>query len=564
MNKLCKVFGYEKLKPLQKNIINAVTIEKSDVLAILATGYGKSTCYQLPFLIFERQKCIIVICPLLSLMEDQVTKLDELEIEAIALNSNMSTKDKERAKCAILMGENKIIYMSPEFCVSQCDFLTQLYDEDRIGLIAIDESHCVSSWGNDFRPDYKNLSCLREWLPETPILALTATATVKVREDIAESLNLGEYYEFVSSFNRENLLIECKPKSVNPMDDLKQLVKEYKTRQTIVYVRTRDSTEHLANILTQLKVKVAIYHGGLSIASKESAFKSFTDKTIHWIVATVALGMGIDQNVDLVVHYGSPGDLDTYYQEIGRAGRHGGEARCTMFYGKADMRINRILLKNIQDVEYKKHRDGQIKIMEMFIRTNECRRKILLNYFGESFSGPCDKCDNCLRNVQTVEEVNETQRALQYPMFIFRAFLIRSVIKSGISKIIDILLGKGGNKTKEYRKSPFYGIGKRYNDKMWRCIHDLCLLNGYTEETTISNGFGTIISYTDKMTSWYKEILPILKEHKITSLDYDNFMSYGHCIYEQFNVTSNVVIMKCDSKRNTTMLEDLITEQMEI
>lgn len=563
MNKYCKVFGHKKLKPLQSQIIRAIINESANVVGILATGYGKSITYQMPFIIWERQKCVIVICPLLSLMTDQINKLDELHIEAIALNSNMNSREKESAKSAILMGENKIIYMSPEFCVTQEDFLTQLYEEDRIGLVAIDEAHCVSSWGHEFRPDYQSLSCIKSWLPEAPILALTATATTKVRLDIAESLNLGEYYEFVSSFNRENLMIECKQKSVNPIDDLRPLTQKYKKQQTIVYVRTRDSTEHIANVLAQLNIKACIYHAGLSKKDKETAFTAFTNKTCNWIVATVALGMGIDQSVDLIVHYGSPGDLDTYYQEIGRAGRHGNESLCVLFFGKADMRINRILLKDIPDLEHRHHKDGQIKLMEMFLRTNDCRRKVLLNYFGEDFQPPCLKCDNCLGTLEHKQD-NRTQKALQYPMFLFRMFLIRSAIKSGISKIIDILLGKGGKKTKDFSKSPFYGIGKRYDVKMWRCINDVSIMNQYVEETTISNGFGTMITITPKLENWYNTIKPILKKHKISKLDFDTFLQFGNEIKEDFDIPHGINIIKLDMRRSTTMIEDLIEEQYNI
>ena len=563
MDILCSVLGYKKLKPLQTKIIKSVTEQNMNVVGILATGYGKSTCYQLPFLIFNRQKNIIVICPLISLMIDQVTKLNSLGIESVALNSNMTTKNKNIEITNILMGENKIIYMSPEFCILQEEFLSQLYEEDRIGLIAIDEAHCVSSWGNDFRPDYQKLSCLKEWLPNVPIMALTATATVQVREDIAESLNLGEYYEFVSSFNRENLFIECKPK-ISYIDDLRDLTVEYKDRQTIVYVRTRESTEQIATILSQLKIQVTIYHAGLKKSVREQAFNDFASKKCNWIVATVALGMGIDQNVDLIIHYGSPGEINTYYQEIGRAGRHGNSALCVLFYGRADMRINRLLLKDIENLEHRNHKEREIKIMESFLRSTECRRKVLLNYFGESFDPPCHSCDNCVKKIHVDnKEDKKIQFALQYPMFLFRVFLVRTSIKGGVGKIADVLLGKGGKKTEEYKKTVFYGIGRRYDVKMWKTISDICILNNYTEENTIKNGFGTTINGTMKLFNWYDAILPILKSNKITSLDFDTFLSFGNYIMETFLIPKDVNILKLDNKKSVTMFEELIEEIME-
>ena len=564
--KYYNIFGIEELKSLQIEVIDSLINYDKDILAILATGYGKSICYQLPFLIYKRKKCIIVISPLISLMNDQVTKLLNLGVDAVALNSNLSIKEKEKEQNDILFFLNKIIYISPEYLFSHQDFLIELNNVDRLAFIAIDEVHCVSSYGHDFRQEYGKLSLLKEICPNIKILGLTATASPKIRIDIASSLKIKEYYEIVSSFNRENLYIECKEKTSSIINDFESFTKEYKNNKTIVYVRTRDNTELICNALAHHNIKSVIYHAGLSKQKREEAFDNFISDKVKWIVATVALGMGIDTNIDLVINYGSPGDLDSYYQEIGRAGRSNMPAKCILMFGKGDMRINRILLKDIEDVQYRIYRENQIKYMEEFIRTNECRRKILLKYFGEHFEPPCNNCDNCCNNKNSsFDELNiKIQKTLQYPMFVFRLFLIKTAINSGITKIINVLQGRGGKKTQEFSKTPFYGVGKRYEDNYWKIICDLCILNEYIEEKTISTGFGTIISITQKTKDWYSKILPILKNYKLTGVDYDNYLMFGYLITEEFKISHNVDILRYDKKRNTTLIEDLIIEQQDL
>jgi len=556
-DKYCNKFGYAKLRPLQHQIIDAILADKCDVIGIMSTGYGKSTCYQLPFEAIKGTQCILVICPLIALMEDQVASLTKKGIISVALNSNMNMKQRDTEMSIITMGINKIIYMSPEFCMSQREFLNNLYLEDRLLMIAIDEAHCISSWGNDFRGDYRSLSCFKEWFPETPIMALTATATSKVREDIAINLNLGEYYEYVSSFDRPNIYIDCRRKS-NAIEDLRPLIKEHGTKQTIVYVRTRDMTIKISEKLNELGINSKPYHGGLPKEERQETFEEFVSGRYKWIVATVALGMGIDQNIPLVIHYGAPGDLSTYYQEIGRAGRNGEEAKCILFYGPGDMRINRIFLKDIENAKYKKNRETQIDYMEYFLKSTECRRKLLLQYFGEEYPHKtCDNCDNCC-----AEKVDETiememQNALQYPLFLFRIFLLKSQINAGLGKFCSVLLGKGGKKTADFSKSPFYGSGKRYDEKMWHIAYETSILNEYIQLKTI--GFGQVIESSNKLLAWYRTNMIHFK--KLKSFTFDEYLTIAYDLKEDFIIPHGVEIMKYHNKRSISISEELALDK---
>ena len=559
-DRYCQKFGFSKLKPLQHNIVDAVLSDTCDVVGIMSTGYGKSACYQIPFEAQQGMRCVLVISPLIALMIDQVTSLTEKGIAAVSLNSNMTVKQRQAEMCEITMGINKIIYMSPELCMTQFDFLNGLYYEDRLLMIAIDEAHCISSWGNDFRSSYRSLSCFKSWFPEIPIMALTATATAKVRTDIATNLGLGEYYEYVSSFDRPNIYIDCRLKSSKPVDDFRPLVKVHKEEQAIIYVRTQELTGKLANVLQELGVNAKGYHASLPKAEKIATFDEFVSGECKWIVATIALGMGIDQNIPLVIHYGAPGDIESYYQEIGRAGRNGEEAMAIMFYGVGDMRVNKIFLKDIEDPVYKKHRDQQIKYMETYMRATQCRRKLLLQYFGEEYEyETCDYCSNCCAEEVDEGKQIELQNALRYPMFLFRIFLVKTMINSGLRKIYNVLMGKGGKTTKDYCRSPFFGIGKRYDERMWHIAYEACLLNEYV--ITESIGFGAVIKPTNKLMNWAKDNMKHIK--KVKSYTFDDYLTIAFNMKEDFQIPHGVEIMRYHNKRNITMTEQLMLDQGE-
>jgi ATP-dependent DNA helicase RecQ len=529
---LKEYYGYDTFKPLQKEIIKNIIEDKKDVIAILATGYGKSICYQLPFLL-NQEKSVIIISPLIALMEDQKYNLENKNIPVICFNSNLSNtiKDYEKNQLLSSPSNSKIIYMTPEYIISNETFIKELWSKNILSVIAIDEAHCVSSWGNDFRPDYKSLSCLKDWIPDLTIMALTATATPKVRLDIINTLKLKDYKEYVSSFNRSNLYIECKLKT-EIKNDLEEYVLKYKDTFCIIYVRTREMTEIIEKSLTKLNQKSQIYHAGIDTKERQKIQQNFINGNIKWIVATVAFGMGIDQNINLVIHYGSPGDIESYYQEIGRAGRDNSQSSCIMFYDKSDMRINRILLKDIKDDIYRKFREKQIRYMEKYLKTCDCRRKNLLEYFGETFVS-CINCDNCLKEKQNTDNI---QKTIQYPIFLLLKFLIDSKCTFGITKIITILTGKKDSKIKMFYNNSLYGMGKLYDVEFWKYIINICIYNNLLKEETIKSGFGTIIKITSNTITWYNDF------KNIKNINFEHFIFNNiNCIYQIPNDCLNII-----------------------
>ena len=550
---LKEYYGYNNLKPLQKQIIKFILEDKKDILAILATGYGKSICYQLPFLILKN-KSIIIISPLIALMEDQKYNLEQKDIPVICFNSNMSQNMKNYEKQELLNSNHKIIYMTPEFIVGSKDFITELWSNNNLAFIAIDEAHCVSSWGSDFRPEYKELSCLKEWIPNLNLMALTATATDKVRKDIIKTLGMQNYSEIISSFDRPNLYIECRLKNEIKFD-LEPYIDKYKEQYCIIYVRTREMTKTIVDVLKQLKVKAYAYHAGIDTKERQSIQQNFIKGVFKWIVATVAFGMGIDQNINLVIHYGSPGDIESYYQEIGRAGRDGSPSTCILLYDKDDMRINRFLLKDIKIDDYRKFRESQIRNMEKYIKSDLCRRKTILEYFGESYGSKlCNNCDNCLCVKKSTDNI---QTAIQYPMYICLKFIIESKIKCGFGKLISILTGKKDSKVKDYYSNSFYGLGKDYNSDYWKYIINICIYNDLLKEETIKSGFGTMFKITSKTLEWYKKILLISKN--IKSDTYEQYIFIMDDIKETYNVPKDCLdIALLIKTRNVSGLEEMI------
>jgi Werner syndrome ATP-dependent helicase len=569
---LYESFGYQTLKPLQKQIIKGVLEDKRDVLAILATGYGKSICYQLPFVILEQTKSIIVVSPLIALMEDQSSALENKNIPVICMNSNMGTRVKEYEKDQILdKKQNKIIYMTPEYLVNCEDFITDLWNSDLLAFVAIDESHCVSSWGSDFRPEYKALGCLKRWLPSLNIMALTATATSRVRSDISSCLGLSNPLEFISSFDRPNLFIECGTKTSDIKFDLEPVIKSTQLDLNqrypygnptygIVYVRTREMTEKVAKVLRELGCTVGVYHAGLDLSTRKTTQQSFSLGQIKWIVATVAFGMGIDQNVNFVIHYGSPGDMESYYQEIGRAGRDGSRSTCRLFYEKDDMVINRVLLKDIKDPAYKRHRESQIRQMEKFLKSDICRRATILSYFGEvwNYSTNCSMCDNCVRVQKSTEHI---QSEIQYPIYLLLKFIIESKINSGFKKIASILMGKKDATTKQFQTSKFFGLGKNFTMDFWKHIANICVYNDFLQEQTIPSGFGTVFKFTAKTVEWYNSTKQILQTHKVKSDDYERVVFILDDIKKTFKIPrDSLEIQNLIKTRNISGIEEILEE----
>jgi len=560
-NVLQKYFGYSELKLLQKKIISTILENKKDVLAILATGYGKSICYQLPFLAMEQKQSIIVVSPLIALMEDQKNSLEERDIPVICFNSNISVNVKEYEKKRILeYKENKIIYMTPEYLITSQEFILDLWNSKLLAFVAIDESHCVSSWGSDFRPDYKSLKCLKEWIPEINIMALTATAPVKVRQDIISSLKMNNPVEFVSSFDRPNLYIEFKLKTSDISYDLKPII-DSTNKETfcIIYVRTRDMTEKIAKKLIEMNINAAAYHAGLDQKTRKNIQDNFSKGSFKWMIATVAFGMGIDQDIGLVIHYGSPGDMESYYQEIGRAGRSGKEAKCILFYEKDDMVINRLLLRDIKDPSYKRFKESQIRSMEKFLKSDTCRRKIILNYFGEkNIQESCNFCDNCTKIKESTELIQES---IQYPTYLLLKFLVESKIYAGLGKIVSVLMGKRETKIKQFWTSPFFGLGKLYSIDYWKCIINICIYNDLLKDETIPSGFGTILKTTQLLLNWYKDIKNIITKYKINTDEYEQVLFIIDKIKKEYKIPQDSLhIKELIKTKHITSTEEILKD----
>lgn len=497
-------FGYDSLKEEQYKIIYNIVHKRRDVLAVLATGFGKSICYQLPFLLSN--KSVIVISPLISLMDDQIKQLNELNIPNCCFNE--TTTWKNGIKGDILKGNFKIIYMTPEYCIRNTEFIEELYEEHDICCFAIDESHCVSQWSDkSFRPEYGELNVLREIAPEVPILALTATASDKIQEDITSTLCMLNPYKVSSSFDRSNLYIHIDRKTNNINEDLRNILYKYKDDAKIIYAKTRDMTNKICESIKELGIKSLPYHAGLSTDERMKIQQKFMDNKINTIVATIAFGMGINhRNIRLVVQYGCSNNIEAYYQEIGRAGRDGENSDCYMYYSAQDFRLNRFFLSELQDQEKKDYRESEIVKMEKFVYSTDCRRKLILNHFGEEHNGKCMNCDNCKKVNNMIE--------FDFTNYVLKLFSVMKKLDNsfGSTQYILILRGSKSKKiTQDMKLMKEYDTCNGKSEKWWKELVRLLIANSYLYEKAITNGFGSKLL----MTKTAYELLKYKKELKI-------------------------------------------------
>ena len=452
-------YGYDTFRPLQEDIIRHA-IGGKDALVLMPTGGGKSLCYQIPALAMKGT--CIVVSPLISLMKDQVEALQSNGIEAEALNSNndMTADTIIRRKCAA--GILKLLYISPEKLLSEMDYLLKHID---ISLFAIDEAHCISQWGHDFRPEYTQLGVLRERFPDVPIMALTATADKITRKDIVRQLNLEQragFSEFVSSFNRPNLSLSVKRgyKAKEKLSFILNFIKARPLEAGIIYCLSRKSTEKVAEDLRRLGIKALPYHAALSPQERNRTQEQFKNDQIQVVCATVAFGMGIDKsNVRWVIHYNLPKSIESFYQEIGRAGRDGAPADTVLFYSLADI---------VQLSEFAKQSGQQdvnmdkLRRMQEYAEASVCRRRILLNYFGEQTDHDCGNCDICQNPPQRFDGTQICQMAL--------SAMRRTQEQIRISTTIEIVKGMMSPevKRKGYNQLKTFGVGKSYSLTQWQ------------------------------------------------------------------------------------------------
>ena len=396
---LKKHFGYDKFRPLQLDIINHV-LQKKDSLVLMPTGGGKSLCFQIPAI--QLEGLTIVISPLISLMKDQVDSLKENGIKAEFLNSTLSYTESADIKERLKHNEIKLLYVAPERLVADGfkNFLLTL----NISLIAIDEAHCISEWGHDFRKDYRSLKQLKTWFPKIPIIALTATATIKVREDILKQLALINPQTFTSSFNRENLNIIVSEKK-KTFGKILSLIKKHNGKPTIIYCFSRKSTIKISQDLRERGFNALPYHAGLSSDLRQKNQDLFIKDKVNIIVATIAFGMGIDKpDVRLIIHHTFSKSIEGYYQEIGRAGRDGLSSDCVLFYSKGDIRLHKFFLKDIHDPLTRSTTLNKLNQMMSLCEGSSCRKKSILEYLGESFlEQNCNKCDVCKGSMKIIE-----------------------------------------------------------------------------------------------------------------------------------------------------------------
>lgn len=460
---LKQVFGYDQFRGFQKEVIESM-LQGEDVLVLMPTGGGKSLCYQLPALLMDG--ITVVVSPLIALMQDQVDALEEVGVRAAYLNSTLSTDDSARIRAELRRGELDLLYVAPERLLmpGMVDFLRSL----RVSFFAIDEAHCVSVWGHDFRPEYGALSQLKELFPDVPRMALTATADPKTREEIVERL-LQHPREFVASFDRPNIFYRVveKKKVLEQVSDFIQ--HEHPGEPGIVYCLKRQTCEDVVEYLNERGVKALHYHAGLSGAERAERLARFLREDDLVIVATIAFGMGIDKpNVRFVAHVDMPKSIEGYFQETGRAGRDGLPADAWMAYGLSDVVNQRYFITQSEADEFHKQLASQkLDAMLGFAECSDCRRVRLLAYFGEA-AQPCRHCDNCLNPPQLVDATTAAQKLVSC---IYR-LQQKSGVSFGAQHVIDVLQGRANERIDKFGHTNVstYGIGKEFSDAQWRAV----------------------------------------------------------------------------------------------
>jgi ATP-dependent DNA helicase RecQ len=466
------VFGYDTFRPLQREIIYNV-LNKQDTLAIMPTGGGKSLCYQIPALIFPG--LTVVVTPLISLMKDQVEQLHELGVPALFLNSSLSFEAYQENIQRVRRGQIKLLYVAPETLLTPR--LLDLIGSMPFSCLTIDEAHCISEWGHDFRPEYRQLVEVRQRFPQAVCLALTATATPVVRADIRSSLNFSSSDEYIASFDRPNLMIEIAPKN-NPLDQTLAYLQKHKDQSGIVYCFSRRQVDVLTARLVRHGFSALSYHAGLTDEERRQNQERFIRDDVQIMVATIAFGMGINKpDVRFVIHYDLPKSIESYYQEIGRAGRDGIQADCLLLYNYGDVHKLRYFLDQRQESEREiayKHLEALTRYAESLV----CRRVPLLAYFGEQFTTEnCGMCDNCLNGAR--EQVDIT-----IPVQKFLSCVVRTGEMFGAAHIADVLLGSKNQKVLKFGHQDLstYGIGQDLSRKQWFHIGRQLIQKGLLEE----------------------------------------------------------------------------------
>ncbi len=484
---LKEVFGYEDFRPLQEKCIQAV-LDKKDTLLVMPTGGGKSLCYQIPALIFNG--LTVVVSPLISLMQDQVSQLKALGISAEILNSSLEWDEYKMNLTLIKAGEVKVLFLAPE-TLMKAGILDLLSSVD-VDCLTIDEAHCISEWGHDFRPEYRQISKVRKLFPEAVCLAMTATATPRVREDIRKSLKIKKS-EMIASFNRTNLFYKVITKS-NPFQQAVDFMHRFPDQSGIIYCFSRKQVDSLAAKLAKKGFSVKPYHAGLSDAVRSKNQENFIRDNVRIIVATIAFGMGINKpNVRFVIHYDLPKNPESYYQETGRAGRDGLPSNCLLLFSYSDIFKIQFLIDQKSEESQKEIAQKHLNAMVAYAEAGECRRIPLITYFGEEYTQEkCDLCDNC-------SDVKEESLDITIPAAKFLSCMYRTNEHFGSSHLIDVLRGSKTKKIEQFNHHSLstYNIGTEHSKNQWKAIVQQLIQKGLIKRDEAMFG---VLKLTEK--SW--------------------------------------------------------------
>lgn len=468
---LKSVFGYQSFRKGQEEVINAA-LNGQDALVVMATGNGKSLCYQIPALCFEG--LTLVISPLISLMKDQVDQLQANGIEADFLNSSQTLEQQQQVQNKLISGQLKLLYVSPEKVMTNSFF--QLISYSKVSFIAIDEAHCISQWGHDFRPEYTQLGGLKASFPDAPIMALTATADYATRQDILSHLNLKNPHKYIGSFDRPNIRYTLEEK-YKPMEQLTRFVLAQKGKSGIIYCNSRNKVERIAESLRNKGVSATAYHAGMETARRDRVQQDFQRDNVQVVVATIAFGMGINKsNVRFVAHFDLPRSIESYYQETGRAGRDDLPAEAVLFYEPADYAwLQKILLEK-PETPQRQIEQHKLEAIGEFAESQTCRRLVLLNYFGEHRQTVCNNCDICLDPPKKYDGLIDAQKVMSTIYRVGQCF--------GAHYVIAVLRGMQNQKIieRQHDKLSVYGIGKDKSKEHWQSVIRQLIHLGFVQQ----------------------------------------------------------------------------------
>ena len=490
---LKRFFGYESFRPLQEEAMREA-LSGNDTFVLMPTGGGKSLCYQLPAL--AKGGLTIVVSPLIALMKDQVDALEEAGVAATYLNSTLSNAESRERLAKLYNGEYRLLYVAPERLM-----LPEMLDRLagwQPGLIAIDEAHCISEWGHDFRPEYRQIATLRGRFPETPVMALTATATDRVREDIVSQLQLRNPSRFVASFNRGNLTYRVVARS-QPLNQILDVVKRHDGESGIIYCASRNATERLAKRLSEQGLRCAAYHAGLDAATRSKNQEAFIRDEIQIVCATIAFGMGIDKpDVRFVIHHDLPKNIEGYYQETGRAGRDGLPAECVLLFNASDVAKQFGFIEEKTDEQEQRVARDLLQQMVHYAETRDCRRRTLLAYFSELFADEnCGGCDNCLDPKETFDGTVAAQKFLAC-LYRIRE---RSGFGFGLNHVIEVLTGANTEAIRKWGHDQVstYGIGDEFGRDEWKVIGRELMRLGLAQ---LTSGRMSVVELTQAGRDW--------------------------------------------------------------